>query len=252
MPPISATIVARNEAANIRRCLDSLRWVDEIVVVDNQSSDVTGEICRAFGCRVLVSEWLGFGRMKQMAVDAARHDWILALDADEEVSDALRERIRVLLATDPPHAGYRIRFQGYYLGREMRHAGWGHEYHVRLFDRRRGRYPDRRLHESWQPEGPKGELDEPILHHAYPTIAAHLGKIDRYGRLAAQQLFEQGRCVSLLGTAARGVHRFLKMYLVQGGFRDGREGFVLSAISAFGVFSKYLRLWELNRWKRSS
>lgn len=252
MTPITATIVARNEAANIRRCLDSLRWVDEIVVVDNQSSDVTGEICRAFGCRVLVSEWLGFGRMKQMAVDAARNDWILALDADEEVSDVLRERLQALLASEPPRAGYRIRFQGYYLGRAIRHAGWGHEHHVRLFDRRRGRYADRRLHESWQPEGPKGELDEPILHHAYPTIAAHLEKIDRYGRLAAQQLFDEGQRASLIGSGARGAHRFLKMYLVQGGWLDGREGFVLAAISAFGVFNKYLRLWELNRWKRSS
>jgi glycosyltransferase involved in cell wall biosynthesis len=252
MVPLSATIVARNEAANIARCLESLRWVDEIVVVDNQSSDATGEVCRAFGCRVLVSEWLGFGRLKQMAIDAARHDWILALDADEVVSDALRERIRAQLASEPPHAGYRIRFQGHYLGRPLRHAGWGHEYHVRLFDRRRGHYRDRRLHESWQVDGPKGELEEPILHYAYPTIAAHLEKIDRYGRLGAQQLFDEGRRASLVGAAARGAHRFLKMYLAQGGFRDGREGFVLAAISAYGVFHKYLRLWELNRWKRSS
>lgn len=252
MTPISATIVARNEAANIRRCLESLRWVDEIVVIDNQSSDTTGEICRAFGCRVLVSEWLGVARMRQMAVDAAKHDWILMLDADEEVSDALRERIRSLLAGEPPCVAYRVRFQGYYFGRAMRHAGWGNEHHVRFFDRRRGRYADRRLHESWQPAGPKGELAEPILHHAYPTVAAHMAKLDRYSRLAAQQLFEQGRRTSLVGAGARGALRFLRMYVAQGGWLDGREGFVLSAISAFGVFDKYLRLWELNRCKRSS
>jgi (heptosyl)LPS beta-1,4-glucosyltransferase len=252
MPPVSAVIVARNEAEVIRRCLESLRWTDEIVVVDNQSHDGTGAICREAGARVIESEWLGFGRMRQLAVDAARHDWILVLDADEVVSDSLRERIRALPAPEPPHAGYRIRFEGYFLGRRIRHSGWGNEYHLRLFNRRHGRYAERHLHESWQCDGPKGVIEEPILHYAYPTVTVHLRKAGRYSELAATQLFAEGRRVSLPGAAARGAGRFLKTYLTQRGFLDGREGFVLAVLSGFSVFTKYVRLWELNRWKRSS
>jgi hypothetical protein len=252
MPPLSAILVARDEAENIRRCLESLNWVDEIVVVDNRSRDETGRICRELGCRVIESEWLGFGRMRQLAVDAARHDWILALDADEAVSDALRERIRALLAGEPPCPGYRIRFEGYFLGRRIRHSGWGREYHLRLFDRRRGRYAEKQLHESWRLEGAPGELREPIRHYAYPSVAVHLRKAGRYSELAAQQLCADGRRTTLPGAAARGAARFLKTYVAQRGFLDGREGFVLAALSAFSVFTKYVRLWELNRWKRSS
>jgi glycosyltransferase involved in cell wall biosynthesis len=252
MPPLSAIIVARNEAQNIRRCLESLRGVDEIVVLDNQSTDGTGDICREFGCRVIESEWLGFGRMRQRAVDAAAHDWILALDADEEASGELRERVRAILAGEPPFPGYRIRFHVFFLGRRIRHSGWNREYHVRLFDRRRGRYPDRHLHESWQPDGAPGVLEEPIRHHAYPTLASHLDKMGRYGDLGARQLFEKGRRVSSVGAVLRGGLRFFRMYVLQLGFLDGREGFLLAVVASMSIVGKYLRLWELNRWKRSS
>jgi len=225
-PPVSAILVVRDEVASIERCLDSLGWVDEVVVLDSGSRDGTQEICRRRGCRVIETPWRGFGAMKKLAAESATHG--------------------------PEVHGYRVRFRTYYLGREIRHCGWANEHHLRFFDRRFGNYTDRPLHEAVQMEDPKLELGEAIEHFTYPTVASHLEKINAYSDLAAARLFEQGRRISLLGAGMRGVLKFFTMYVAQRGFLDGKEGLILSSISAFGVYCKYLKLWELSRWKRSS
>jgi hypothetical protein len=249
--PISAIIAARNEAHNIGRCLDSLRWVDEVVVVDSGSTDETKAIAHRHNCRVIESEWLGYGRTKRLAVDSATHDWILSIDADEVVSDPLRERILEILTEGPGHSGYRIPFTNFYLGREIRISALRREYHLRFFDRRKGNYTDRKLHETVRLEGSRAELTEPILHYSYPTIASHLLKMNRYSELGARELYDAGKRATLLGATFRGVHRFLRMYLFNLGFLDGKEGLVFVAISAFGVYMKYAKLWEMGRSKRS-
>ena len=251
-PPVSAILVVRDEVASIERCLDSLGWVDEVVVLDSGSRDGTQEICRRRGCRVIETPWRGFGAMKKLAAESATHDWIFSIDADEVVSAPLRDRLLRILEHGPEVHGYRVRFRTYYLGREIRHCGWANEHHLRFFDRRFGNYTDRPLHEAVQMEDPKLELGEAIEHFTYPTVASHLEKINAYSDLAAARLFEQGRRISLLGAGMRGVLKFFTMYVAQRGFLDGKEGLILSSISAFGVYCKYLKLWELSRWKRSS
>lgn len=249
--PISAIIAARNEAHNIGRCLDSLRWVDEVVVVDSGSTDETKAIARRHNCRVIESEWLGYGKTKGLAVDSATHDWILSIDADEVVSDPLRERILKILTEGPRHSGYCIPFTNFYLGRESRVSALRREQHLRFFDRRKGNYTDSELHETVRLEGSRTELTEPILHFSYPTIASHLVKMNRYSDLGARLLYDAGKRATLLGAIFRGVHRFLRMYLFNLGFLDGKEGLVSVAISAFGVYMKYAKLWEMGRAKRS-
>jgi len=244
--------VVRNESANIRKCLESLDWVDEIVVVDSGSTDDTVEICRSYPCRLIEHEWMGFGPTKRFAAESARHDWVLSIDGDEVVSPDLRERIRGLLSGTPEAQGYRIRFRSFYLGREIRHCGRSNEFHLRLFNRKHGNYTDRPLHESVQLRGRIEELRETILHYTHPTIAVHLEKIQRYSELGARQLFELGRGASPLGAVARGISKFLKMYLIRAGFLDGAEGLILSALSGYAVCCKYILLWEMHRWKRSS
>jgi glycosyltransferase involved in cell wall biosynthesis len=249
---ISAVIAARNEAHNIGRCLESLRWADEVVVVDSGSTDGTKEIVRHYQRRLIEGEWLGYGRTKRLAVDSATHDWILSIDADEVVSESLRDRILSLLSEGPRCSGYRIPFRNFYLGHRLRHSGVRREHHLRFFDRRKGNYTDRELHESVRLEGSLAEVTEPILHYSYPTIASHLLKMNRYSDLGAHELHAAGKRATLLGAAVRGVHRFLRMYVFNLGFLDGKHGFLFTVISAFGVYMKYAKLWELGRSRRSS
>ncbi|MFH1144244.1 MAG: glycosyltransferase family 2 protein [Candidatus Eisenbacteria bacterium] len=251
-PSISAVLVVCNEANNLPRCLASLHWVDEVLVVDTGSTDATIEIARTHGCRVITTPWKGFGATKGFAVTAAAHDWILSLDADEVVGDRLRDRLIRLLEEGPQHQGYRPRFRTSYLGREIRHCGWDNEYHLRVFNRRHGNYAEMHLHESVVLDGSVLQLEEEVLHNPYPTIEAHLNKVCLYSGLGALQLRQQGRHASLPEAFARAVLKFVKMYLFQAGFLDGAHGLILSGISSYAVLCKYLRLWELTRCKPSS
>ena len=245
MTPISAVIITKNEAANIRKALDALQWVDEIVVVDSGSRDDTVEICREKGCRVITTTWRGFGPTKQFAVDQARHDWVLAVDADEEVSTALHAQIREVLATVPVHHGYCIHRISSYLGRFIRYSGWQKDYPLRLFNRGRGGFNDARVHEQVRIDGSVGTLAGPLYHYPYPDIASHLAKIPRYARLGAESRLAAGKGVSLMDLAFRGVFKFAKMYVLRQGFRDGVPGLILAGMSAYGVALKYYMAWEM-------
>lgn len=246
--PLSVTIITRDEAHNIARCLESVRWADEIVVVDSGSTDGTIEICRSFPCRLIQTEWRGFGPTKRFAVEQAAHDWILSVDADEVITDALARAIRALLDAPPQAAAYRITRRSYYLGNPIRFSGWQRDCPVRLFDRRRGNFGDEIVHESVHVEGKVASLEGGLLlHYPYPSLATHLAKMERYSHLAAVQLHERGRSSTISEALLRAGAKFAKMYVLRGGFLDGKAGFVLASNSAYGVFLKYLRLWELSR-----
>jgi glycosyltransferase involved in cell wall biosynthesis len=251
MTPLSVVIITRNEEKNISRCLKSVAWADEIVVVDSSSEDRTPEICREFGCRVLTTEWQGFGRTKQFAVDSASHDWVFSIDADEEVTPDLRQAIRQLLANTPGRAGYRVKRTSFYLGRLIRHSGWNRDYPLRLFDRRRGRFKDKLVHESVTVDGPAGALEAAMLHYTYTTLSQHLQKINHYTSLAARDMHQNGRHSNPPAAVLQGGFKFLKMYVLQRGFLDGREGLILALVSAFGVMLKHLKLSEVARRKNS-
>jgi len=241
---LSAVIISKDEEKNIGMCLASLQWVDEIVVVDSGSTDRTMEIAREYGARVIDTPWLGFGKTKQLAVDAATHDWVFSIDADEEVTELLRCKIQSILE-NPRDQGYRIARRSYYLGRPIRFSGWQSDAPLRLFNRKHGWFNDKIIHESVEMASKPGIINAHMHHYTYPSISSHFAKIESYSELGAKQLLKKGKKANLVSACSHGVMKFIKMYLLKLGFLDGKEGFVLAVISSFGVSLKYLRLWEL-------
>jgi (heptosyl)LPS beta-1,4-glucosyltransferase len=246
---ISATIIAFNEATNIGDACKSLRWADEIVVVDSGSTDETRQIAEACGARVITREWPGFALQKQFAVDQAANDWIFSLDADERVSDELRASIAEL--REGPEAGladgYRIPRRSYYQGRWIRGSGWYPDYQMRLFRKSRGGWEPRHIHESVKLDsGARIEkLSGDILHYSVRDAAHHHRMIgERYAPLAAQQMFEAGRHTSALKIAAAAPAAFVRSYILKGGFRDGLAGLSIASFAAHHAFLKHVMLWE--------
>ncbi len=247
MNKLSAVLIVKNEAHQIERCLSALQWVDELVVVDTGSDDDTVNVCKRYNCRLIETEWLGFGKTKKRAVGEASHDWILSLDADEVVTPALKDKIEEILASPEKEKGYRIRRQSFYLGKHIRFSGWNRDYPLRLFDRRSGNFNDKAVHESVHVEGKTGVIEEPLWHYPYPDLETHIRKINRYTTLGAQMLREKHKSVSVFSALVRAKLKFLKMYVLQAGFLDGKVGLILALNSAYSVYLKYLKLWQLNK-----
>jgi len=247
MYKLSIAIITQNEEQNIRRCLESLRWADEIVVADSGSVDKTIAICQEFNCRIINTPWLGFGATKQLAVDNCSNDWVLVIDADEVITGRLEKKIKQILL-NPDHDGYRIKRISFYLGKMINHCGWNEDYTLRLFDRNKGRFNAKIVHESVQIlSGDIGLINEALLHYTYPNINSHIKKTINYAELGAEQKATQESRSSIVNACLRGIFKFLKMYLLQLGFLDGKEGFILSLNSAFGVYLKYIYVWEKGR-----
>jgi glycosyltransferase involved in cell wall biosynthesis len=246
---ISATIITFNEESNIKAACESVAWADEIVVVDSNSTDATREVAAASGTRVITNAWPGFGAQKQFAVEQARHDWIFSLDADERVSDALKQAIAEL-RKKPEGAladGYEIARRTYYQQRWIRGGGWYPDRQLRLFNRRRGHWKERHIHESVAMNaGSRVErLDGDLLHYTSPDAAHHHRMIgERYAPLAARQMFEEGRRTSMLGVASAGPAAFIRSLILKGGLRDGFAGFTIASFAAHHAFLKHLMLWE--------
>jgi glycosyltransferase involved in cell wall biosynthesis len=251
VPKLSVTVIAKNEAADIAAALESVRWADEIVVVDSGSTDGTVDIARRFTERVVAREWPGYAAQKNAAAALASHDWILSLDADERVTPALAEEIRTVLGGAPAHRAYRIPRVTRHFGRWIRSTDWYPDYQVRLYDRTAARWTGPYVHEAVNVDGSVGTLTRELQHYAYRDISDHLETIDRYTTLAARQMHESGRRASLLDLAAHPPLAFLRNYLARGGFRDGQAGLVISAMNAYYVFLKFAKLWELQRVERS-
>jgi glycosyltransferase involved in cell wall biosynthesis len=244
MEKLSVVIIARNEEKNMERCLKSVLWADEIVVADSGSTDGTAAICERHGCRVLGTPWLGFSRTRGFVTARASNDWILSVDADEEVSDELRREILSILKTAPPFHGYRIPMRSFFLGKLIRHSGWDKESHVRLFHRKYGAYTDRDVHEGVRVEGEQGVLKGILRHYPYPSLQVYIRKMNQYSELGAESLRKSGKASSPSNALLHGIAKFIKMYVFQRGFLDGREGFALAYISAVSVTFKYLKAWK--------
>jgi glycosyltransferase involved in cell wall biosynthesis len=244
---LSVVIIARNEAHCIGACLASVKWADETVVVDSGSQDATIDIARRAGARVIQTPWLGFAATKNLGIDAAVGEWVLSIDADEEADAPLREEIAALLSSGPRHAAYRIRRESYYLGRLMRHGGWGSDWHTRLFRRDVGRFAEKAVHEYIVlSAGSLGRLTGTLSHHPYQDLASHVAKINAYTTLASDQMRGEGKADSPGTAVLRGAAAFVRMYLLRAGFLDGREGLLLAVSSAYYSFLKHAKLWALN------
>lgn len=243
---VSAAIITRNDAVALDRCLASLGFCDEVVVLDQDSRDQTAAVCARHGARLEQTAWLGFGPTKQRAVEACRNRWVFSIDSDEVVTPALARAV-VALPGSSVEAAYTVNRISRFLGHWIRHCGWHPEHIVRLFDRERAGFDDKPVHESVLVEGPVGRIDHLLEHYPYETMEQYIGKLDRYTTTAAAELHADGKRSDLARAVVRSQAAFWRMWLLQGGFRDGWAGTVLCQASAFYVLSKYVKLWRLGR-----
>ncbi|TMI08129.1 MAG: glycosyltransferase family 2 protein [Betaproteobacteria bacterium] len=244
--PLSAVLITRNAAAVLAPCLESLAFADEIVVVDSGSSDGTAEIARRFGARLVQKEWLGFGRQKQYAVDQARHDWVLCLDADEAVSPQLAASIQAALAA-PVSPVYRMPRRNRFLGRWLSHGEGYPDWSPRLFNRMNARWSDDLVHEKVLYAVTPGTLQGDLLHDSADDLTAYLERQNRYTTLAARQAYELGRSAGFFHILMSPVVRFLKFYVFRLGFLDGMPGLLHISIGCMNSYLKYAKLIELRK-----
>ncbi len=245
---LSVVIITRDEAARIRPCLESVCWADEIVVLDSGSDDGTPEICREYTDRVYVdSDWQGFGVQKNRVLAYATGDWVLSLDADERVSDALRAEIETVIRGEGGERVYEMPRLSSYCGREMRHSGWWPDHVARLFRRGSAEFSDDLVHERLLFRGAAGRLRFPLQHQSFDSPEQVLDKVNRYSSAGAQRLLAQGRQGGVGRAVLRGCWAFLRTWLFKAGFLDGREGFLLAVSNAEGVYYKYVKLHYLQQ-----
>ncbi len=244
---ISAVIITRNEEANIGRCLSSVAWVDEIVVVDSGSKDDTCLIAIEAGALVYETDWNGFGPVKAFGVDKATSRWILSIDADEVVAPELAAEIQELLVNSADYHGYDMPRKTNFLGRWIHHCGWYPDRVLRLFEKTHGNFDDAPVHERVILNGDIGHLKEELLHYSYPTLEHYLSKSNRYTTLGARQALQDGRRARWFDLVIRPPVSFLSHYISRQGFRDGLEGLLISVLSAIAVMVKYAKLRALQR-----
>jgi len=245
--PISAAIITKNEEANIERCLRSLAWTDEIVVVDSGSTDRTVEICERHNCKVTRARWLGYGPNKRMAVNATSNDWVLAVDADEEVTPELAREIQDILSSDSPKDGYKIRWRSMYLGHWIAHSGWSSFYKLKLFRKSKGNYTEDVMHETVRLDGEFGRLRGPLNHYTYPDRATVVRKMEANTTMAAEVLWTKGRRPSVWTACLHAGWTFFRMYVVKAGFLDGKIGLILARDYAQTVYLKYIKCRAMGR-----
>ena len=250
MPSVSATIITRNESRNIARAIRSLAGTDEVLVVDGGSTDGTATIAESLGARVVSHPFEGFAAQKNFASAQARHDWILSLDADEELDGAAQSALQQWKVSEPQVSGYRFARCARYLGRWIRHSGWYPDYKLRLFDRRRGRWQGAYVHESVVVDGPAGTLPGQILHYTCDSLGEHRERIEFYTDLAAREMFERGERAGGLRRLFVPPWVFAQTYFFRAGVLDGWQGFLIARMAARYVARKFEKLSQLRKTGR--
>jgi glycosyltransferase involved in cell wall biosynthesis len=243
---ISATIIAFNEERNIARVIESLRCCDEILVLDSGSNDRTVEVATKHGARVEEASWHGYAAQKNIAAGLATHDWILSLDADESLSEALEAEIWQIKKAGPEFDGYTMPRLAQYLGRWILHSGWYPDRKVRLFNRNKATWVGEFVHESVKVNGAVGHLESNLLHFTCNSISEHLRSMDRYTTLAAQEIVERGKNAGLTKLLFDPPWTFLRAYVIQRGFLDGVEGLAIAYMAALYNFVKYFKARQMS------
>ena len=245
MPRISATIITRNEAEHIARAIQSLDCADEVLIVDSGSTDSTVQIAAELGARVVFHPWEGFASQKNFACAQAAFDWILSLDADEELNEDARLAVAEWKNSVPQATAYRFARRARYLGRWILHSGWYPDYKIRLFDRRQARWQGDYVHESVVSEGPLATLNGEILHYTCDSLADHKARIEFYTGLAAREMWERGERSSAWRRILLPPWIFVHTYLLRLGVLDGVAGFLIAWMAARYVRRKYAKLAKL-------
>ena len=249
-PKISVVIITKNEEKNIGKCLESIKWVDEIIVIDDCSSDKTVEICKKYTNKVFRKKWLGYSGQKKFGFKKASNEWILNLDADEQISEKLQKEIKEILKTNKSDKAFYIPYYNYFLGKRIMGCGWYPDYHLRLFRNKKWEMKRMEIHESISVKGEKKYLKNPIIHCSYINISHYLEKLNRYTSLEAQtikNIKNRRKLVYLM--LAKPLKTFKKMYIKQKGYKEGMHGFILSVFSSIYRFMVYAKYWELRENK---
>lgn len=245
---ISVIIITKNAGATIRRCLESVAWADETVVVDSGSTDDTKVVCRELGAKMLVTaDWPGFGPQKNRALDAAAGEWVFSIDADEWVTAELRDEIRAVITDQAAVPAYAVPRRSSFCGRIMKHSGWWPDHVVRLFRRDRARFSDDRAHERLVVDGDTRKLKQPLMHEAIVDMEQMLAKMNLYSSAGARMLHDRGRRASIATALLHGTWAFFRTYVLRRGFLDGREGFILAVANAEGSYYRYIKLMLLGK-----
>lgn len=243
-PDVTAVIAAHNESANIEACVASLDWTREVIVVENDSTDDTIDRARSAGATVISPAFTTIGAARNNAIERVQTPWVLVLDADERCTPELATEIRERVKLPGDNVAFRVPRRNYFLGKEIRHGGWGSDKPIRLF-RREIRYNANLVHEHVNvTKGGIGEVRNALLHYTYTSLDQYFEKFDRYSKWWAQQNFANGRRTTAAAVLFKPPARFFSMYLLKGGFRDGGHGLILAALAAASVMAKYARLWE--------
>lgn len=248
---LTVLVPAKDEAHNIRECLESARELaDELLLADSGSSDATMEIAREFDARIIEREYVNSANMKNWAIPQAAHEWVMILDADERITPELAASIREALRS-PDVEAFTMQRRSFIFGQPIRFCGWQGDVLVRLFRRDTCRYDDRRVHAKViVPSGRTKRLRGDLLHYTYRDFGQYMAKLDRYTTWSAQDLFERGRRATAMRMLGKPVARFLKQYVLKQGFRDGLAGLMLCGLSATSVFLRYAKLWVM--WRKDA
>jgi hypothetical protein len=248
--PLSVAIITKNEAENIRVCLQTISFAGQIIVVDSGSTDATLQIAAEFGCEIYSEEWLGFGPQKQLAIEKCRLPWILILDADERIPPDTADIIKKIVTdANVKEAGFSFPRKNYFQGRWIKHAGWWPDRIIRLFRKDKGRMTTSIVHESVEVQGTVGALDAPIEHFTESSLSKIIQKIDKYSALGAEQAFRDGKHSSPFSAFMRAFFTFNQDYFLRLGILDGRQGLTLAVTDAVNKFFKYAKLSELGKNK---
>ncbi|MFL5814541.1 MAG: glycosyltransferase family 2 protein [Bdellovibrionia bacterium] len=248
MPPITVTIITLNERDNITRAIESVKWADEIIVVDSGSTDGTVEIAQKLGARVVHNPWPGYGKQKNFAQSLATHDWILNVDGDEMVPEDLKQQIQKALAEvaagKSPYKGFRFPRKNFYLGRWIAHGGWYPNYLVRLAHKKHASWSEPHVHEALVVQGEVGTLDQPLHNYSFPSIQDQVLTNLRFSKLGCEDLRRKGKEASVLKLLLKPIGKFIETYFLKRGFLDGLPGFIISVNAAHSMFLKYAYLCE--------
>lgn len=244
MNSISIIIITKNVETDIERCLKSVKWADEIIIVDSGSTDKTVEICQRYTDKIIVTNWLGFGQQKNRALSYATKSWVLSIDADEWLDEKLALEIRQTLKAPQANA-YALPRCSKFCGKFIKHGAWGNDWVTRLFKRGNGKFTDDKVHEKLLISGTTQKLKHWLWHDSCKNLETAINKMNSYSELSAQMKFEQAKRSNFFAAIFRGLWTFLKAYFFQLGFLDGKAGFILSVVTAEGSYYRYLKLMYL-------
>jgi len=243
MQKISAIIITKNEEANITDCLHSINWVDEIVLVDAESTDKTVELARNLTSKIFIRKWEGFVKQKEFALNQTLNEWILNIDADERVSPLLKDEIINLNRNDVD--GYYLRRENYFLKKHVKFCGWDNDYQLRLVRKSKTHFTDRLVHEGAVVEGKTELLKNRLVHYTFTSVEKTISKINHYSSLRAEELFREKKKVGGFTIISHGIAAFFRFFIALRGYKDGVHGLIISLFNSITTFLVYMKVWEL-------